>query len=262
MKIKLANEKVIDNVNIYLNGQYQEELVIQITDIDIIEVLNIFNNSNNLSNIQVYEDDNIIAYYVGYISLKNLRTTDNLITIVLSQSITISSLINKFQTNVVELSNNITNLDKQVNPIFNWDDSTLEECKKYKITESKNKLESYLFENPLISSIHGDPKSYSVTSIKQMLMMNNYLSWQIESSTNPDAILKWNETGRELEVLTEEQYIQLMIEIKEYVYPKVELQQHYEIQISNSTSKDEIKNIIIDYTNDLESKLPEESPDE
>lgn len=129
MKIKLANEKEINNVNIYLNGQYQEELVVQIMDADIMEILDAFKSTENLSEIQVFDSDILVAYYSDYSGLKSLRTSDNVITIILSQATTISSLLNGVQNNVVSLNNSINSINNQINPIFDWDNSSLNQCK-------------------------------------------------------------------------------------------------------------------------------------
>lgn len=121
---------------------------------------------------------------------------------------------------------------------------SLEAHKKYLIDKSKKDLETYLETYPLASTAHGGIEGiYSVTLEKQNMMTSNYLSWKLETQINPNAILTWNETGKKYEEWTEEEFLQLVLEIKNYVKPKIEMQQSYEEMINNATSKDEINNI-------------------
>ncbi|QHJ84980.1 MAG: hypothetical protein [Bacteriophage sp.] len=135
MNIKLSDKTEISNANAYLNGQYQEELVIQISDEDVSDILKLFQSEDNLTTIQVYEDDQLQAYYSGYTRLKSLRVSDNMITIILMQVATLSSILDDFQDSVVNVNNGLTDLDKQINPVFDWANSSLEECKSEKYKE-------------------------------------------------------------------------------------------------------------------------------
>lgn len=119
-----------------------------------------------------------------------------------------------------------------------------------KINLSKTMLAEYLEKNPIHSSAHGGINGiYSVTSDKQNLMMSQYVTYQIEKSVNPDAKLKWNETGKSCTEWTEEEFLQLVLEIRAYVSPLVSYQQQIEEQITNYTNQEELDNLVIDYTN-------------
>lgn len=119
-----------------------------------------------------------------------------------------------------------------------------------KITKSKTMLAEYLENNPLHSSVHGGVDGvYSVTSEKQSLMMSNYMTYQIAKSVNPNTKLTWNETGKSCTEWTEEEFLQLVLEIKTYVYPLVSYQQQIEEQIMNCTNQKELDEIVINYTN-------------
>ena len=123
-----------------------------------------------------------------------------------------------------------------------------EQNKKAKIELSKMLLEEHLKENPLISTAHGEKKgTYTVTQEKQNLLMSNYLTYQIEKQVNPEAVLTWNETGEECEVWTEAEFLQLILEIKHYVYPLVSYQQAKEKQIRLCSTEEELADIIVDY---------------
>lgn len=121
--------------------------------------------------------------------------------------------------------------------------------KSNKIALSKTMLAEYLENNPLHSSAHdGVEGIYSVTSEKQSLMMSQYMTYQIEKNINPDAKLTWNETGKSCAEWTEEEFLQLILEVKAYVYPLVSRQQQIEEQIMICTTQDELDAIVINYT--------------
>lgn len=120
--------------------------------------------------------------------------------------------------------------------------------KAQKIALSKKILAEYLENNPIHSFVHGGIDCiYSVTSEKQNLMMSRYMIYQIEKNINPDAKLTWNATGKSCTEWTEEEFLQLILEIKEYVYPLVSYQQHLEEQIYKCTTQEELDQIVINY---------------
>lgn len=117
-----------------------------------------------------------------------------------------------------------------------------------KIALSKLMLAEHLKNNPLRSSAHGGVEGiYSVTSEKQSLMMSQYMTYQIAKSVDPDAKLTWNETGKSCTEWTEEEFLQLILEVKTYVYPLVSRQQQIEEQITNCESQEELDEIVINY---------------
>ncbi len=120
--------------------------------------------------------------------------------------------------------------------------------KKDKIALSKIMLAAYLEEHPITSTAHGGVEGvYSVTNEKQSLMMSQYMTYQIEKSVNPDAKLTWNETGKSCQEWKEEEFLQLILEIKEYVYPLVSYQQTLEEHIVACTTQEMLDAIVIDF---------------
>lgn len=120
--------------------------------------------------------------------------------------------------------------------------------KRDKIYLSKAMLESFLAENPLVSTAHNNTEGiYSVTNEKQTLMVSQYMTYQIEKAANPEAKLRWNESGKSCEDWTEQEFMQLVLEIKTYVYPLVSYQQTLEEQINACTTQEELDAIEIDY---------------
>lgn len=123
-----------------------------------------------------------------------------------------------------------------------------EQRKKDKIALSKAMLESFLTDNPITSMAHNNTEGiYAVTSEKQTLMMSQYMTYQIEKAVNPDATLRWNESGKSCEEWTEHDFLELILEIKAYVYPLVSYQQTLEEQINACTAQDVLDAIEIDY---------------
>lgn len=120
--------------------------------------------------------------------------------------------------------------------------------KNQKIMLSKSMLAEFLKNSPIHSSAHGNIEGvYSVTNEKQTLMMSQYMTYQIAKSVDPDAKLTWNETGKACEEWTEEEFLQLILEVKAYVYPLVSHQQQIEEQIANCTNQEELNEIVINY---------------
>lgn len=131
-------------------------------------------------------------------------------------------------------------------------ETQFQQNKVNKIALSKTMLAEYLENNPLHSSAHGNVGIYSVTSEKQALMMSQYMTYQIAKSVDPDAKLTWNETGKSCTEWTEEEFLQLILEIKAYVYPLVSFQQQLEEQIANCINQEELDEIVINYNSNLE----------
>jgi len=125
----------------------------------------------------------------------------------------------------------------------------LEQSKQNKILMSKEMLKTYLEDNPIISTAHnGVAGKYSVTNEKQTLMMSQYMTYQIDKKINPNAKLTWNETGKSGEEWTEEEFLQLILEIKSHVYPLVLYQQTLEEQINECVTQEQLDEIVINYS--------------
>ncbi len=129
-------------------------------------------------------------------------------------------------------------------------DALFQKNKRKKIELSKLMLAEFLENNPIHSTAHGGVEGiYSVSSDKQSLMTSQYITYQIEKTINPNARLTWNETGKTCEEWTEEEFLQLVLEIKSYVSPLVSYQQHIEERIYACNHQEELEQILIDYAN-------------
>lgn len=127
-------------------------------------------------------------------------------------------------------------------------EAVFQQNKTNKIALSKLMLAEFLENNPIRSTVHKNTVGiYSVTNEKQTLMMSQYMTYQIEKTLNPNAKLTWNETGKSCEEWTEEEFLQLILEIKAYVYPLVSYQQKVEEEIYKCTTQEELEKISVNY---------------
>lgn len=122
--------------------------------------------------------------------------------------------------------------------------SNIEQMKKEKIIESKDKLNEYLEKNP-IQFTNG--KFYSVTKEKQALLTSQIMTYQLAINAGLSPVLTWNASGEECTQWSYENLCSLALSISNYVKPKVALQQAYEVQINSCKTQDEVKQIIINY---------------
>lgn len=153
----------------------------------------------------------------------------------------------------IDISDKVKEIECKINPPINESLMSLEEYKNYKISESKNALKVYLEDHPIVSTAHGGIEGiYSITEEKQNLMMQSYVTYQIEKSINPKtAKLRWNQTGEECTEFTEEEFLTLVMEIKAKVYPLVSYQQYIEKQIRNADNKEIIAAMVYSYDDAL-----------
>lgn len=119
----------------------------------------------------------------------------------------------------------------------------LENLKNEKILQSKQQLAEFLENNPLLYN----NEYYSVTQEKQALLTSAIAAYQLKVQAGIPAELKWNTTGDICREFTLEEITGLVVEITEYVQPRVEKQQALEVQIRNAETLEELDNIIIDY---------------
>lgn len=152
--------------------------------------------------------------------------------------------------NKMDVNGRIKTLEDKVNNSVNEAAMTLDEYKEYRIEQSKTALEEFLEANPITSMAHGAKEGvYSITKEKQDLMAQQYLTYQITKSVDPDsATLTWNEHGGVCEEWEESEFVRLVMEIKARVYPLVSYQQTIEKQIRDSASRASIAAIEFDYS--------------
>jgi hypothetical protein len=124
------------------------------------------------------------------------------------------------------------------------DDSNLAKAKSELIKLSKFNLSEYLENNPLFSTVkYEDGRKYNVTLDKQNLLASNIITYQFAQQQGLDYQLEWNDTGEISEPWSIEELVQLSIEIKNYVSPIVQQQQHIEKAIKGCKTIEELQQI-------------------
>ena len=124
------------------------------------------------------------------------------------------------------------------------DDNNLAKAKSELIKLSKFNLSEYLENNPLFSTVkYEDGRKYNVTLDKQNLLASNIITYQFAQQQGLDYQLEWNDTGEISEPWSIEELVQLSIEIKNYVSPIVQQQQHIEKAIKGCKTFEELQQI-------------------
>lgn len=222
MKLKFKNQERFIQLSSYTIYSTLSLVFISSSVHDLKSDPNIF------SGFSLYEDDEetLVRDYSDYIYQWN---------------------IHQERENGIYLTNQEDYHDEEPTPIHY--EELLQKVKSDKILQSKTELAEYLENTPLISSVHGGKEGiYAVTQEKQTLMMSQYMTYQIEKAVNPEAKLTWNESGEECEEWTEAEFLQLILEVKQYVYPLVSYQQSMEKAIQVCTTAEELDAIVIDYS--------------
>lgn len=120
----------------------------------------------------------------------------------------------------------------------------LEAEKTSKINDSKSALAEWFLSHPYQ---YTDGKYYSCTEEKQSLLNGNLASYERAKQAGVEYPLKWNSTGEECATWEYNNLLMLSLMMAAYVAPKVSAQQSFEVQIRNTTTKEELDAIVINY---------------
>lgn len=122
------------------------------------------------------------------------------------------------------------------------------EVKELKIRESKNKLELYLEEHPLLSSVKNNIEQYyTCTKDKQNQLVQTLSLYNLSIQSNTKYKCMWNSMGQPCEEWTIDELTILSFQIQSYVYPFIRYQQDIEVKIMECKNKEEVEMIEIDY---------------
>ncbi len=136
-------------------------------------------------------------------------------------------------------------------PPTGWGDIALAQLQKLRIAESKQKLATYLADNPMPSNVHGGKEQlYNVTADKQALLTSELLMAQGAATMSLPYQPTWNAVGQPCEPWSLEELSQLAMQIAAYVKPLVAHQQHLEVEILACKTVAQLNAIVISY--DLE----------
>lgn len=125
----------------------------------------------------------------------------------------------------------------------------IEKLRSEKINESKVKLALWLADNPLLIDLRkdGTARMYTVTTEKQ-----DELNKMIKLTESAEYLgipftPTWNETGKQCEPYTKVELLQLSLAMADYVYPQVERQRQYEVELMKVSSAKKLLDMNINY---------------
>lgn len=291
-RIRFNGKYTIQNGDVQVAGLYNEEISINMVDVGI-SFISLMALDDTFDRIDVLDENGkVVRTYYDYkkkISFENNQGVNEKGEYVILNGVLVLSKEKQFidsldnvQAIATETKDGLEETKAFVNEIattlnlnFDFEKSTLEECKEYQILVSKKELANYFAENPLQSSIGG---AFSITIEKQNLMTSNALAWAVKllpsvlgvvkesgidfSSIKAPEIIKlieevmgivqsvpipWNETDKECIDYSIKDYVTIMVEMDAFIKPRVSKQQQYEIVINACKTKEEIKAIKFDY---------------
>lgn len=200
----------------------------------------------DLSEINIYSENNVlIGSYAGY-------TKYDISATVLSDC-TLDIIINFKQTSLQEKVNEIEKANsealvriaaiEQLNTV-DIDNMTLEEYKDYRQNENNQALAEFLDK----SYVTYDNKNYGVSYDDQTEMTINLVSYNLYEELGIPSILEWHAKKEECTAFTKEQFIELIVLVKSFVYPYLQYCQNLKARIYACTTKEDISNVVIDYS--------------
>lgn len=117
---------------------------------------------------------------------------------------------------------------------------TLEQYKEEMIRQLEDSFAKYLENNPIESTCHGEPKLYTITKDKQILLMNEIRMAEKSRELGIEYIATWNADNEESEEWSLEQLWQLAFEISNAVKPLLADEQAIDKEIRKANSFEEL----------------------
>lgn len=251
MKIILNNDVEIENINIYLNGKYQEDLVIQIRNADYLEMLALFKDVNNTKAIKAFEDDGLKhSHYFGFTTIKRIQDTDDIVTIVLTQALQLDAHLNHFKENISEIEGSIDTLNSQINPVFDWETATLEECREYKRAEIAKICTHAIYEG--FDAVTSKGNQHFGLTLEDQANINGLVP---QISTGASSVL-YHADGELCRTFTVEEFISVMTAATFHKTYNTTLCNHINKWIDSCEIKEDISKITFDFS-DMPVELQE-----
>lgn len=139
----------------------------------------------------------------------------------------------------------VEKLDDQINPTINVDTCTLDELKAYTQTKNKKAFSNFLYNNPLLWE---DSKYYGVTKEDQDEMQADLTVYNLKHSLgHSEWKLKWHDQKKACREFTLDEFTSLLNGVIDFVNPYRELQETYKQAIYDSSTKNDVLNLTIEY---------------
>lgn len=215
----------------------------ELTDYNLL--MQAYSSEDALSEITITDEDGSQYIYMDYV----IRISMSLNAVENDQNA--NTAANHWIMTVAQLTETDIELRRVVDTITQSPSTlTLQEYKEVRIQESKNLLEKYLNDHPLISNCKdGIFAPYSATIDKQNLFTGQAVLYYFNTLNHIPDTLTWNEKGKPCVPWTMEEAIIFMNAMKAYTKPLVSAQQQYEVDIQALPDKAAVEAYVIDYGN-------------
>ena len=253
MQIVLNDGTSFDIVRMKKDGRNEEKLRIEIPDTDLIEVLQAFDKDNNTSIMKMQDIGGSIAgEFIGYTiresiyqdNFKDLNEKSHTRVTLVYQLENTDVTLNRLLKSNRDLQNEIKSLNQQLNPTVDYDAMSLEECRECKQQENNIALKAFLEEQTVIFN----GKEYGVSYDDQSEMMANLTQYRLsEEIKKGSGVLEWHAKKEKCQPFSLEDFMELSMLIKLFVYPYVSKCQDIKQQIFNCETKSELKKIKFEY---------------
>ena len=213
----------------------------ELTDYNLL--MQAYSSEDALSEITITDEDGSQYIYMDYV----IRISMSLNAVENDQNA--NTAANHWIMTVAQLTETDRELRRVVDTITQSPSTlTLQEYKDVRIQESKNLLEKYLNDHPLISNCKdGIFAPYSATIDKQNLFTGQAVLYYFNTLNGIPDTLTWNEKGKPCVPWTMEEAIVFMNAMKAYTKPLVSAQQQYEVDIQALPDKAAVEAYVIDY---------------
>lgn len=213
----------------------------ELTDYNLL--MQAYSSEDALSEITITDEDGSQYIYMDYV----IRISMSLNAVENDQNA--NTAANHWIMTVAQLTETDIELRRVVDTITQSPSTlTLQEYKEVRIQESKNLLEKYLNDHPLISNCKdGIFAPYSATIDKQNLFTGQAVLYYFNTLNHIPDTLTWNEKGKPCVPWTMEEAIIFMNAMKAYTKPLVSAQQQYEVDIQALPDKAAVEAYVIDY---------------
>lgn len=213
----------------------------ELTDYNLL--MQAYSSEDALSEITITDEDGSQYIYMDYV----IRISMSLNAVENDQNT--NTAANHWIMTVAQLTETDRELRRVVDTITQSPSTlTLQEYKEVRIQESKNLLEKYLNDHPLISNCKdGIFAPYSATIDKQNLFTGQAVLYYFNTLNGIPDTLTWNEKGKPCVPWTMEEAIVFMNTMKAYTKPLVSAQQQYEVDIQALPDKAAVEAYVIDY---------------
>lgn len=230
---------------------FEHDMTLQIITDDFSAIKNAF---QNIELLEIFNNDNLIGSYSCFNSFSDIsllpsqyNSTENKFCDVMKVTLTKTNIIDQVQR-----------LEEQLNPTVDIDAMSLEEHKNFLQDKNKTALATFLSEQSVIFK----EKPYGVSEEDQSEMALNLMQYQALSAAGQEVSLEWHSKKSACEPFSVEDFVALTAMIKTFVYPYYQQMQTIKEQIFTSTTKEELKNITIEYVLTDTTTPPQESTDQ